>query len=636
MKKFRKILLASSLAMMLASCSEGTVQQVTVYNDAPIYVDDGQEYSIPYYEPPHADVDDDIVVDGKLDDKLYSQLNWLDLQYNAAGLDIDIHATLYPSTTGFFLAFNVSDPLVYISKQRGSSYNTGVELYLAAGGTTVADGNLYEVSMHADGSYGQRIVRGNQYAEYSTSESNSIYVKGSVIGDPINSGTSDGYIIEAFVPFSFFETLDDIPSYWYMNIALIRTFSTSAEDGRLWYDLGKELHGAGWNNQSTYWQFDNTGLKGFKVTVEKNAGGSIVVPSVVPNGDKVNIVIKPDEDKRLKKLELNGENYLTKFTEIETDKATILLNRVDEDLKIVAEFEDIPSTKYSITGLLTYDGSSLTSEMIDDLDVRFISGARLYEGRMLSNGGFTVNAPSGEGELIFRSHSGAYDAYKETINLSSRITNKFIDISPEQYGPYRTVYADDVVIRSGNTTYIDQTNSFATISTHQTLFFKLSYSGLLVDEHDNINHTPTDGRVEHEFMAFNNMMNTFLRTEDGDPSLDVPNYIFQIVHWDLKWVIKTWFCGDSSYQKEMTLNELKALQSKGIEFATDFRGNEFTVYMKEGSTYISIFDGKDTQYGPNVAVKVVRTYLENQIQEGAWTLSEIKLTSRAPGSELVF
>lgn len=414
---------------------------------------------LPNYTFPPASthpVDENITLDGKLDDDAYKNTRWMEIRKENGTETATMRMTSYFGEQGVYMGFDVTESgRIYVNHERASYFNSGIEMYLATQGTKSQDSDTaFEVDMEADGTLTfKRRVKGGWVPFHTTTDIMATLVS-TTKGGEVNEESCYGYTLELFMPYEYLVWLGVLedgerPEEFYVNPVLISSYSysgTKLNVDRYWYNtVFEQLDGDGWTPPTNY-HFNANGLVSHDINVTCTGDGTVGEYRGYNYAvDKNNLTLKAEAKagSRLKSLKINGVERKNDLV-----NGMITLPTVTADVNIVAEFENTPSQKGTISGAVTYTGTD--SAFYDDAEVRAFDGTNTYTSTIdETTGAYSIEAPIGEYQVSVMSVTGGYAAASVNANLESSITVDF-DIDDTMYGANRTLYLNDVVLSGGS------------------------------------------------------------------------------------------------------------------------------------------------------------------------------------------
>ncbi|NMA67201.1 MAG: hypothetical protein GX957_13375, partial [Clostridiaceae bacterium] len=355
--------------------------------------------------------DDKVNLDGELNDEVWSRMRWLEVSMKSDE-NVKVRMTSYFGSDGLYFAFDVDDTAVYSVRGRGTTNNSGIELYISSlKGSSSIEGYGYEIDLSANG---ELVVRKYLRGKYRAWPSN-IHFAVKTDGE-LNTPACKGYTIEAYLPYSMFDGNETKAVY--AMPAIIRSLSANSDERRQWYCFGMEDRDASWTKASTWWTFNEEGLLAHDVTFDVGEHGKIEGHSNVVDGDDYTFKIIPDSGYYAKSVKVDGKN-------VEADllyKSGVAFYRVENvtaNLKITAEFSAIPAEEINVNGKITADSKAESG----------ISAYLVYRGyakkvELKSDGSYSSSAPAVKGLQLYAEASGYITDYKSvptsggTVNLN--------------------------------------------------------------------------------------------------------------------------------------------------------------------------------------------------------------------------
>ena len=429
----------------LAACGTGNAEYVPDYD---LSVGDIHE------------VDPEITLDGKLDDAIYKDRRWLEVNKEHGGETATMRMTSWFGKQGVYLAFDVTESCnIYVNHNRASYLNSGIEMYLASEGTTSIDTmNSFEVDLEADGTLTfKRRLKGG-WDNFATTCEIMAQLVSTTKGGRVNTPDCYGYTHELFIPYDYMRWLgmlgeDETPNELYVNPVLISSYSyegTRLNMDRHWFNTAADqLDGSGWGNPSQNYHFNKDGLVSHDIIINKTGDGGRVGERRGYNYavDRNNVTLKVDIDEghRLSVFKINGRDRRNDIS-----NGLITLPLVTSDIVVDATFEKIPEDRGKISGTVEYTGDD--SAFLDDIDVYISDGFNSYRAEInRQTGSYEAYVPRGRYNVSVVSATGGYTAAQiERTLVSSDVTANF-EIDDTQYGANRTLYMNDVVLSGGET-----------------------------------------------------------------------------------------------------------------------------------------------------------------------------------------
>lgn len=578
MKKIRNIFALSSFALItlaLTSCEPN-------YN----IIEDEEEYHFENDKIPVGDYDDILKIDGVLDDEIYKKAQWFEDAYITLSDEIPVRMMILPSKTGVFFAFEVDDKDAHVSSERASYYNSGIELYFSAGNNTYFEGSSWEIDFNPNNNVRTAVQLDGTFQDIASGYETAPIIASSTKGGPLNSDECTGYIMESFISWKHLNMDENIPDYLFAHPALIVKKDDTPE-GRIWHSFGENnLPGWQWNNPNSWWKFTSNGWDSFPVTITNKGNGKIVCDkSSIYRGTTASLYVLPDEGCRLKLIKCNDVDVTNKVTYY-GNIPTIMLEKVNENISIEAEFEQIPTSTIDVKGKLTLGKNPLTEEQVADLDVYALSGGVYYDLEE-ENGEFKGTLPSGDFIIEVVSKVEEYVAHNEYIKNTTENKDLTIDINNDNYGPYRKIKLNDFKAAGpiGRAQSFNGDNGLFRRMTDSVAFkMKIKTTAELIDENGEVIEDPTLGNP-------NALTSITYQTHFYDPANASGGTWkgqanFQIVHWEKDWVIKV--CNNEwqgNYGKALTKEQITKFVTTGLDLV-------YLISAEKGVIYEDLGNGK--------------------------------------------
>lgn len=284
--------------------------------------------------------DPNIVFDGVLDDAIWQNQRWLDVDHISEEF-IGVKMTTYFGEDGLYMAFDVDDYGVYYDKYRYIDYNSGLQLYISplSGAKNITDCG-YEISLNAGEMVGVKQFDGTRFEEYL----GRVYMESQIKGE-MNSAKATGYTIEAYIDYALLgENCKEVFAY----PAIVHTTSAT-ESERQWYSFGLNEKGVSWTRADTWWSFDEKGLMGHEVTFRTGENGTVEGADFVPNGDDYTFILAPDVGFYAESVKVNGKNVMSQLY-CHKGKTLCTVERVEEKLDIQVTYAPVPEETMEISG----------------------------------------------------------------------------------------------------------------------------------------------------------------------------------------------------------------------------------------------------------------------------------------------
>ncbi len=335
--------------------------------------------------------DPNIVFDGVLDEGIWQNLRWLELDHISEEF-IGVKMTTYFGEDGLYMAFDVDDYGVYYDKYRYIDYNSGLQIYLSplSGAKDITDCG-YEISLNAGELVGVKQFDGNRFEEYL----GRVYMESQIKGE-MNSAKATGYTIEAYIDYALLgENCKEVFAY----PAIVHTTSAT-ESERQWYSFGLNEKGVSWTRADTWWSFDQQGLMGYEVSFHTGENGTVEGESFVPDGDDYTFTLAPQAGFYAESVKVNGKDAASVLY-YNRGKTLCTVERVKEKLDIQVTYAPIPDEKMEISGTVKdADGNVLNAQ------IWAVAGGYSQMLTADAQGNFSGSVPALQGLELFASAEG--------------------------------------------------------------------------------------------------------------------------------------------------------------------------------------------------------------------------------------
>ena len=335
--------------------------------------------------------DPNIVFDGVLDDAIWQNVRWLELDHVSEEF-IGVKMTAYFGKDGLYMAFDVDDYGVYYNKYRYIDYNSGLQLYLSplSGAKDITDCG-YEISLNAGELVGVKQFDGTRFEDYL----GRVYMESQIKGE-MNSAKATGYTIEAYIDYALLgENCKEVFAY----PAIVHTTSAT-ESERQWYSFGLNEKGVSWTRADTWWSFNEKGLMGHQVTFQTSENGTVVGDDFVPNGDDYIFTLSPDVGYYAQTVHVNGKDVMTQLY-CHQGKTLCTVERVEETLDIQVTYAQVPGETMAISGTVKD-----TQGNILNAQIWAVAGGYSQILTADAQGNFSGSVPTIEGLKLFAAAEG--------------------------------------------------------------------------------------------------------------------------------------------------------------------------------------------------------------------------------------
>ena len=146
------VLTLALLVMSFVACDAMGIKEVPA----------DKEYTFTNPEPELAKTDEGFKIDGIADEEAYKNANWLYLNNNGEGNNVNIAVTSHFGERGMYFVFDVTESFpIYVNPDRKSYLNSGIEMYLAPAGTkNDRENNFFEIDLQPTGNMVFKMTNG--------------------------------------------------------------------------------------------------------------------------------------------------------------------------------------------------------------------------------------------------------------------------------------------------------------------------------------------------------------------------------------------------------------------------------------------------------------------------------------------
>lgn len=571
-------------------------------------------YSFINSKIPIAKNGDEIKLDGILDEEIYDSLRWYEETYKTASETVYFRMTSYFDEFGLYFMFDIDDPSIYVNHERESYQNSGIELYAAVSTAYELKRGAFEIDLVADGTINMKKAYSSGFVSIGFPFEKAPIYKVKTKGGPVNSEEITGYTSELFIPYSTFG-LEDKPEYVYACPTLLRTYSSNPGDtDRLWYNFGEQTKPDwSWHNPQTWWKYKESGFDSFKVELESQGNGKLTTDSVyVYNGGSSKVYISPNQGYRLKTLTLNGESVINDLTIFE-NKATYIINRISEDVKLEAEFEPIPSQTYKVSGSILFDNNIIGEEIVNDLEVSLVSGGVVYNGVINSDGTYEATVPLGNANIVIYSTQDAY-IVKTIKDVSvTKDTSYDLKIELDEYGKTRVITMFDNSVKGAAVGQAFNSELLGVSVPNQMVLSSLwFYDQPLFNEDGTLILDPTYGTKANSWLELQQV--AWLYDSQGNSA---GRFEYMLVHWNESWHFKLCVDGMCS-ESVMNDDQIRLLSAGGLRVFVSQDGYNFSFYADNGKGEIvrvaSVTNGARSRYMKYIDTKQTSSYLDYEFK----------------------
>ena len=310
-----------------------------------------------------AEPDANITLDGRLDEPVYQDSQWLYLHNDNGKSTVDIAMTSWFGEKGMYFVYDVTENTpIYVNPERNSFLNSGIEMYLATGDSENMDSdNVFEIDLQADGNLAVKKRDGYGFSNVATSSDKMARLSSTTKGGAVNTEDCYGYCLEFFIPWDYLEFLGiDAASvkngFVYVDAAHITAYNYLGTDynvDRFWYSFAQQ-RGAGWGEFAKYFRFGADGvLDTVPVTLVSGDHYTISGSRTMLSGMDVMVNIVPEEGYALSSVLVNGTEYIRNVSFREDGSVTLTLEGTDAPLTISALAEAVTAGDKELRGSVT-------------------------------------------------------------------------------------------------------------------------------------------------------------------------------------------------------------------------------------------------------------------------------------------
>ena len=318
------------------------------------------KYTFVNAQPLLATPDEDVTLDGKLDEKVYQDNNWLYLHNENGASTVDVAATSWFGKNGLYFAYDVTETTpIYVNPVRSSFMNSGIEMYLAMPGVaSMNDENSFEIDLQADGTLTMKRRDGYGFTDVATTHDIMARLAVATKGGKVNSEDCKGYTMEFFIPWDYLDYLGIDSAkvqkeYVHVDVAHITSYNYAGTDpnvDRTWHSFVMQ-NGVGWGDFANYFGFNGKGVMGtVPVTWVAGEHYSFSGAKTALPGMNTVVTVTPDEGYALSSILVNGEEYIHKVSYNEDGSVTLNLKATDKGLTISAKAEAITPGNKTLSG----------------------------------------------------------------------------------------------------------------------------------------------------------------------------------------------------------------------------------------------------------------------------------------------
>ena len=372
-KRVLLVLALATLVMSLVGCKSilnfGGVTEVPA----------DKEYTFTNPDPVLAKTDAGFKIDGIADEEAYKNANWLYLNNNGEGNNVNIAVTSYFGEEGMYFVYDVTESFpIYVNPNRSSTVNSGIEMYLAPAGTVNhKENNFFEIDLQPTGNMVFKMSNGKWgYLDAKTTNDKMAVLGATTKGGEVNTTECYGYVLELFIPWDYMEWLDvdveKMKDHALVNIAHITSFNYDGKNSnvdRYWYSFGDQI-GAAFTDVYRFYKFDKDGALG-TVPVKFESGEHYTISGMasVMSGKSATVTVTPDEGYSISSVVVDGKDRMSEVKFNSDGSATLTINNITKEVIVSAKAEPVNAGKSTLSGQLnlknglfadSFDGVSFT------------------------------------------------------------------------------------------------------------------------------------------------------------------------------------------------------------------------------------------------------------------------------------
>lgn len=414
----------------------------------------------PEYKPegPGTDtpIGDSITLDGKLDEALYTNgtLKWMDYTTTGTGDEglattaVNVKATSAYGKDGFYLAFDVSHTPVYVdlAHTRPSYYDSCIEAYLGFPNIDPIE-HSYQIDIAPDGHINVQKHNGNYFMDFYLTDGQ---CAATVKGGEINTTAANGYVLEAYFPWSMFG-FDEALACIQMDPAVIVSSRQDANGRDGWDSLGLDHKpDCSWGVPSTYWHWGSNGFEDSDLILSiadyDTAKGNVSFGKTAYKAyEDVVINVAPTAGNILQSVKINGQDCTS---QLDGGKLTLPAYAGKQKIEVAAAFITRPADMVTVSGSVTQTAGNGLMD-VEDKTIVFTSAAGTYTAKV-QDGKYSVDILKGTYAASF---AGCADA---TVEIDGAATDKNISFRYNLFGEdtVNTISQDQATVVTG-TEWVD-------------------------------------------------------------------------------------------------------------------------------------------------------------------------------------
>lgn len=294
-----------------------------------VVVQDSRPYEFSNREPPSAEPDGDMTINGLFEEERWNASRWLKAVDRMNGNQYaDIEFTTSYGDKGVYFGMKVTETgtNIYVNPDRAPWMNSCIEMYMGPSTDGANSPRCFEFDFMADGSYDSELNY-NGWCSAKTTYDKMPVIASQTLGGAVNEPECFGYTVEAFFPWEFLEFADyDLSDKENLILGIdpahIFSFNFKGTDqngDRYWSHWSEKYINVSWQNPSTFFKFGKNGLLAYDYTVTYTGSGRGTVTEkngweyVLAEGTST-FIVSTVNGAPVKKLVVNGEDYLSKLT----------------------------------------------------------------------------------------------------------------------------------------------------------------------------------------------------------------------------------------------------------------------------------------------------------------------------------
>ena len=332
-----------------------------------------KEYTFTNPEPELAKTDEGFKIDGIADEEAYKNANWLYLNNNGEGNNVNIALTSHFGQQGMYFVFDVTESFpIYVNPDRSTVLNSGIEMYLAPAGTkNDRENNFFEIDLQPTGNMAFKMTNGRWgYVDAKTTNDKMARLGATTKGGEINTTECYGYVLELFIPWDYMEWLgvdvEKMKDHALVNIAHITSFNyagTNVNIDRYWYSFGDQI-GAAFSDVYRYYKFYENGAVGtIPVNFAEGEHYSISGQASVLSGKSATVTVTPEEGYSISSVLVDGKDRMSDVKFNSNGSATLTINNVTKAVTVSAKAELVKEGKSTLSGQLKLKNALFTDSL---------------------------------------------------------------------------------------------------------------------------------------------------------------------------------------------------------------------------------------------------------------------------------